>query len=148
MLPYWPWYLSLFMDAYMSSLDNAYPITTQNGLKVYLKNRERGRLERATHVKSIQPLVRRRSPIGIKSAMARLVTTTSDTLPEPKDTSSTTFFVFKEGELVPIVMRANGAREADNAATLFGEGKSYYTIEIIEETPITNAMHLLAKKPK
>ena len=45
-------------------------------------------------------------------------------------------------------MRANGAREADNAATLFGEGKSYYTIEIIEETPITNAMHLLAKKPK
>tara|TARA_B100000929_G_scaffold288263_1_gene276431 strand:+ start:28570 stop:28812 length:243 start_codon:yes stop_codon:yes gene_type:complete len=80
--------------------------------------------------------------------MARLVTTTSDTLPEPKDTSSTTFFVFKEGELVPIVMRANGAREADNAATLFGEGKSYYTIEIIEETPITNAMHLLAKKPK
>ena len=136
------------MDVYMSPLENAYPITTQNGLKVYLKNRERGRLERVTHVKSIQPLVRRRSPIGIKSAMARLVTTTSDTLPEPKDTSSTTFFVFKEGELVPIVMRANGAREADNAATLFGEGKSYYTIEIIEETPSTNAMHLLAKKPK
>ena len=79
----------------MSPLENAYPITTQNGLKVYLKNRERGRLERVTHVKSIQPLVRRRSPIGIKSAMARLVTTTSDTLPEPKDTSSTTFFVFK-----------------------------------------------------
>lgn len=50
--------------------------------------------------------------------------------------------------MLPIVMRANGACEASNVATLFGEGKSYFTIEIIEETPITNAMYLLSKKLK
>ncbi|MCP4257293.1 MAG: hypothetical protein GY774_07170 [Planctomycetes bacterium] len=120
-----------------------FDIKMTNGHSLYLRNKERGRLERVTHIcKSDQ-----HEP----GAMVReFITSGEDTLREPSSMRPgfqiAPLFVLVENKgLFPVAWRCDSEKEAEGTIRLYEKEAKHTVIDIIEATPVTDAEYLVVE---
>lgn len=120
-----------------------FDIKMTNGHRLYLRNKERERLERVTHTyKSDQ-----HEPGDM---VREFITSDEDTLREPSSMRPgfqiAPLFVLVENKgLFPVAWRCDSEQEAEGIIRSYQDDGKHIIIDIIEATPVTDAEYLVVE---